>query len=504
MRCDTSAHAYQATFCHKSDWSEPFPPGSEILQYWQSLARKHGVYETAKLRHKVEAADWDAGSCQWSLAVRNLDKDCSATEVFDFVITCAGRLNAWKLPDYPGVADYKGVLRHTWNWDTSFDCEGKTVAVIGNGASGVQVIPSLQKAVSHLHHFVRSKTWVGPTASDAASSEAAEPSQLADELRKAPDSLAEYVAFRKHIEDKTWRGFRSFIRHSDENRSLRDRFTAAIRKQLKARPDILEDFIPLFAPNCRRQTQGPGYLEAITAANVTYVTTPIARFTASGIQTQDGIVREVDAIFCATGSETNYPLQFDVRARGQELRDLWAPDGEPGFPYTYLGMATPGFPNLLFLHGPYGVSPSGTVPYIFETQLTYMARLLRKASREGIKSVEALPEAANDFAAYSDAFFASTVLTDGCNSSFNGGRAGSRIHGFWPGSAAHLAIIRREPRWEDWAYQYLAPSGNRFSWYFGNGMSRREGDSSYDMTAYLRNDEEVDLRGVHESWWQIP
>ncbi|KAJ3493928.1 hypothetical protein NLG97_g4411 [Lecanicillium saksenae] len=258
VRCDTPAHAYQATFCHKTDWSETFPPGSEILQYWQSLALKHGVYEAVRLRHKVEAAEWDGEACRWTLKVRNLDEGHSVTEVFDFVLTCAGRLNAWKLPDYPGLEDYKGVLRHTWNWDTSFDCEGRTVAVIGNGASGVQVVPNLQKVVSHLYHFARSSTWVGPTAGEAPSTKAETPPQVVDERPNERKWLSEYLSYRKGIEDRAWRGFRGFLRGSAENKGLQDRFTVAIRKHLKARPDILENFIPPFAPNCRRQTQGPG------------------------------------------------------------------------------------------------------------------------------------------------------------------------------------------------------------------------------------------------------
>lgn len=475
------------------------------MQYWQSLAGKHEVYKRAKFKHRVESIEWNDELAKWMLNIRKTEHGCTIIEEFDFVLTCAGRLNAWKLPDYPGIADYKGLLRHTSNWDASFDCKGKTVAVIGNGASGVQIVPSLQKEAGHLYHFVRSSTWVGLTANNCANSEPLKTAQTADESgHNKDDVLVDYVSFRKNVEDKTWRGFRTFLRDSDENASLRDGFTEAIRKHLKARPDILETFIPPFAPNCRRHTQGPGYLEAITAPNVTYITTSIERFTTEGIQTQDGIVRDVDAIFCATGSETHYPLQFTVKAKGQQLRDLWAPDGKPGFPYTYLGIATPGFPNLLFMHGPYGISPSGTVPYSFETQLTYVAKLLRKVSREGIKSVDASAEAANDFTAYADAFFATTVLTDGCRSSYNGGRPESKIFGFWPGSATHQAIIRREPRWEDWCYQHLAESGNRFSWYFGNGLSRKEGDPACDMTAYLQSAEGVDLRHLHESWWQIP
>jgi hypothetical protein len=147
--------------------------------------------------------------------------------------------------------------------------------------------------------------------------------------------------------------------------------------------------------------------------------------------------------------------------------------------------------------------PSGSIIYSLEVQLTYYAKILRKVSQQGIKSIVPSKKATDDFISYSDAYFAKTVLSDNCSSWFNGGRPGGRIHGIWPGSAAHLATARREPRWEDWEYEYLAPSGNVFA-YLGNGMTEKELDAESDMTNYLKAAGTVDVRDLHESWWSIP
>lgn len=438
----------------------------------------------------------------WQLRVRSVATQDILSERFDFVLMCVGRFNTWKLPDYPGISDYKGILRHTSNWDPSFNPKNKRVAVIGNGASGVQIVPSLQKVVTSLDHYVRHETWLSPCLATPDTSIKSQP--LLQMQQKSFQSAEEYVAFRKCIEDQSWRGFQSFLRGTEENEALRERSAESMRSRLAKKPELLNMMMPKFSPNCRRLTPGPGYLEAVAESNVNYILTPIKRITATGIETADGAHREVDAIFCATGANTEVAPQFSITANGRDLRDLWKAGADPGFPYTYLGLATPGFPNLLFIHGPNGIAPSGTVPHALETHLTYVAKLLRKVSREGIKSMDACSRAADDFIAYSDAFFKRTVFMDGCSSSYNGGLPGARIHGFWPGSAAHLAIVRREPRWEDWKYQYLCDSGNRFLWYFGSGWTKKEGDSRSDMTPYLRRAEDIDLRDIHESWWSVP
>lgn len=153
VRCDIPSHVYQSTFSPKTDWSDSFAPGAEIRDYWQSVAKKYKVYQYAKFNHRVDEASWDGKS--WSLNVTNVATGEAVQDKVDFVLTCIGRFNAWKLPTYPGMSEYKGILRHASNWDPDFDPAGKKVAVIGNGASGIQLVANLQRTVSRLDHYAR-------------------------------------------------------------------------------------------------------------------------------------------------------------------------------------------------------------------------------------------------------------------------------------------------------------------------------------------------------------
>ena len=116
--------------------------------------------KSLQLQHRVDEAEWDDTHSNWRVIVHNLKDGTTAAHSFDFVITAIGRFNQWKLPNYPGLNDYQGHLRHTSNWDVSFDPTDKKVAVIGNGASGIQVVPNLQPVAKHVTHFVRNPTWI--------------------------------------------------------------------------------------------------------------------------------------------------------------------------------------------------------------------------------------------------------------------------------------------------------------------------------------------------------
>lgn len=501
VRCDIPAHVYQSTFSPNTQWSEIFAKGAEIRDYWQATAKKHDVYKYVKLRHRVDDASWDDAKSKWNVKVHNLNANTSSTEEFDFVITAIGRFNAWKLPDYPGLDTYQGHLRHTSNWDPSFDPTGKTVAVIGNGASGLQIVPHLQRVSKHVTHFVRNPTWIAT--SWAGDERTFEPQPYPAEQRESFKDPETYLKFRKDIEERYWRRFRAMVRGSEENEGIRETFIEVMKARAAKKPELLDGLIPEFAPHCRRLTPGPGYLESLTEENAELVKKPIKRFTRTGIETVDGKSYDFDAILCATGANTDLVPPFPIKARGIDLNKAWKPDGEFGFPYTYLGAATPGFPNLFFLAGPHATGPSGTLPQAVETALTFFAKILRKVSSQGIKSIAPSKEAADDFVDYCDAFFPSTVLTDNCSSWNNGGLPGQRIHGLWPGSAAGLTLVRRDPRWEDWEYE-RSNKQNRFA-YFGNGYTRGETDQTTDLTSYLKAPgQEPDLKDVHESWWDLP
>ncbi len=500
VRCDIPANVYQSSFSPRTQWTEEYAQGAEILDYWQGIARKYDVYRYLHTERRVDRIEWDDEESVWHLAVQNVRTLETYQEQADFVLAATGRFNAWKLPDYPGIHDYQGLLRHSSNWDPEFDPTGKNVAVIGNGASGIQLVPSLQKVVNRLDHYARNKTWIA--ASWSGDVRTLEPKHYSPEQLEALQDPEYYLRFRKNLEDKYWRGFETMFKGSDLSNGMREEFTKIMATRLQKNIELLKNMVPDFSPHCRRLTPGPGYLEALCCENVDFIQNPIRRFTAHGIETVDGIVRDVDAIICATGANVDFAPAFSILSRGIDLKTAWKPDGEFGFPYTYLGLATPGFPNLLFVAGPHGSALDGTVPHSIENQITYCAKVLRKAANQRIKSMVPTVKATNDFLAYSDAFFPTTVLTESCSSWANGGRPGGRIHGLWPGSSSHMNVARREPRWEDWEYEYVSPSGNRFA-YFGNGWTEKEMLDESDLTSYLKLPHEIDLRSLHESWLDL-
>lgn len=221
--------------------------------------------------------------------------------------------------------------------------------------------------------------------------------------------------------------------------------------------------------------------------------------------TVDGEERHVDAIICATGANVDFAPPFPmVNEKGVDLSKAWRPEGEFGFPYSYLGFATPGFPNLIHLHGPNAHGAAGTITHSIETQIGYIAKLLRKVRTQGIRTVMPSKAATDDFLTYCDAFFPRTNLSSNCSSWANGRRPGARIHGLWPGSQSHVTIVRREPRWEDWEYEYVRPE-NRFA-YWGNGWTKKELEGTGSMTDFLKREAltgELDLRDLHERWWDL-
>ena len=513
VRCDIPAHVYQSTFTPHTQWSQQFAEGHEIRDYWQAQARKYNVYQYVQFARRVQDVSWSDETASWTIDGVNPKTGTTFTETADFVLSAIGRFNDWRLPSYPGLSEYRGHLRHTSNWDPTFDPNGKRIALIGNGASGIQVLPNIQPLAKQVDHYARSKTWIA--GSWAGDERTFEPQWYAEDQKKDFLDPAKYLTFRKELEEKYWRRFPSTLRGSAANDEMRTRFIEIMTQRVAKKPELIDFLIPDFSPNCRRLTPGPGYLEALTADNVSLIQDPIKRFTATGIETVSGEHREVDAVLCATGAAVDFVLPFHVRARGIDLLDAWNPLSAPaastapsnpslhiGWPYTYMGLAVPSVPNFLFIHGPHGAGPSGTVPHSVEVQLTYHAKLLRKCSSQGIKAMWPSKRATDDFVAYADAFFPTTVLTDNCSSWANGGKPGGRIHGIWPGSAGHVTLVRKEPRWEDWEYEYLSESGNSLVGWLGNGWTMKEMDERADMTPYLRLEGTVDLRELHEAWWE--
>lgn len=510
VRCDVPSHVYQATFSPSLDWSEHYAQGAEIQAYWAGVAAKHGADKLIKFNHQVLSAEWSSEKSTWLVTVTN--STGTVVEEADFLIMATGVFSQPKLPAFAGMSTYKGHICHSSRWDPAFDAAGKAIAIVGNGASGLQVLPQLQKVAKRIDHYARSPTWVANSFGDNPAD------RLSDDIRasfKDPDA---YLQYRKRMENRSFSGFGSSVKGGHDSNRVRDDVTELMKARLGDRVDLLQAILPDFSPSCRRLTPGPGYLEALTEPNVEYITSEIESLTETGIRTADGKERAVDAVVCCTGAENSFAPPFPVVNGEVDLASAWKPGGSIGFPQTYLGIAAPGFPNLLFVNGPQSAAVTGTSNVSIENQLTLAARILRKVQSQGIRTISPTRQATEDFQAYCDAYFPRTVLSDTCRSWFNGGVSGGRILANWPGSGLHANIVRREPRWEDWEYTYRSASGNRFA-YFGNGWTQKdvlinestvEGppvpQGAVDMTPYLTVASvtgDVDLRDYHEKWHEV-
>lgn len=195
------SHVYQSTFEPKTDWSDQFAPGAEIRDYWQSVATKNNVHKHAKFNHRVDSLIWNEASSVWTITLTNTLTNTTSTATANFVLTAIGRFNACKLPSYPGIDTYRGILRQASHWNPSFDPTNKRVAVIGNGASGIQLVATLQKTVAHLDHYARNRTWIAASWAGDERTLSPQPYTESQKAQFASDPKA-YLTFRKELEDK--------------------------------------------------------------------------------------------------------------------------------------------------------------------------------------------------------------------------------------------------------------------------------------------------------------
>jgi len=385
VRCDIPSHVYQSSFSPNTQWSEEYATGPEIRKYWQDFARKYDVYSRLRLSTKVKGAYWEPQRAQWRLEIES--GGVRSTEHFDFVIQAIGRFNDFRMPEYPGMVKYKGQVVHSSAWVESFDATDKRIATIGNGASGIQVTPALQKIAKHIDHYARSPTWIGGAFTPDLKERQDGPMYISPEAREGFKDEETYLHYRKKMEDGFYRTFEGIIADSKASKDLPEKFTKLMKDRLDmvGRADLLPRLIPDFPPHCRRLTPGPGYLESLTKENVTLVQTPIERFYEDGIVTTDGVHRPVDAVICSTGANTDCTPPVPIVAGEYDLSRDWKPaavvsESKFGFPYSYLGIGVPDFPNLAFILGPNPAGATGTLVNSSETQIVGCCRSMPSRS----------------------------------------------------------------------------------------------------------------------------
>ncbi|KAH8810611.1 hypothetical protein F5884DRAFT_875183 [Xylogone sp. PMI_703] len=463
--CDVPAHCYTYTWVGNPNWSKVFADGSEIWQFYRKLAREYGVYEKTKFGHRVVGAQWDNDAGLWRVTVEDLATNEIFVDSAEVLINSGGILNNWKWPAIDGLHDFKGKLLHSAHWDKSYDLADKKVAVIGSGASGIQIVPAIQPVVKHLTSFNRSPTWIAGEFAGQFAPEGRNTKYTDEQKEQFRTDKAYFKKYRQEVEHGMNARFPSFYKYSAAQDAGRAFVAKQMAERLKHDPVLCDKLIPKFPLGCRRVTPGHGYLEALTADNVDVVTCGIAKVTENGILTKEGQFHELDVIITATGYDTSYIPRFPIIGfDGVNLQDKWKNEGAA----AYLSVAVPGFPNYFLTTGPNAPISNGSLIGAIERQLDYALNFVQKIQKQDIKYVVISREAAEEFDEWKNEFMKHMSWSGACTSWYKNGTTDGKVIGPWPGSVNHFIEIMRSPRYEDWIVKSKAK--NRFR-YFGDGRS---------------------------------
>src|SRR4051794_4313752 len=384
LAVDVPTTTYSYFFEPNPNWSRLFTPGPEIKQYADDVADKFDVRRHMRFNTTVEGARWDAEADVWRITVA--DGEMLSAR---YLITATGFLSQPKVPDIPGVTDFPGKTIHTTAWDDKYPLEGRRVAVIGTGATAVQLIPELAKRVADLTVYQRTPIWVVPKIDlrfgERAKRLFARIPLTQRAIRWLTDSIKKVITTPAIIHHRHFR--RLNIAAADLSKI--HRFASIRDKELRRRLTPDYDF------GCKRPTFSNGYYRAFTKPHVHLQDSGIERIEPDGIVAADDIKNVVDTLILATGFDlwdANFPAIEIVGRAGRNLGKWWR---DTRF-QAYQGVSMPYFPNYLSLAGPYaflGLNFFNTMEY----QMRLMDRLLGEVKRRGATTFEVTEEANTAF-----------------------------------------------------------------------------------------------------------
>lgn len=437
VACDVPSHLYSLSFAPEPDWKRTFSEGGQIWEYEERVARELDIAAGTRFGEQLLQAHWEAEEARWRLRTTSLELTA------DVVVDGSGVLAEPSWPDIPGLQSFEGTLFHSARWDHSKDFAGRRVAVIGTGASAIQIVPAIQPQVERLEVFQRTPGWVIPR----------NDRDIGDLERRV---LRAFPALTKLIRGWQYAYRDGVLLKLMHHRSARVLAQAVSRSYMRSTiddPALREKLTPTFEIGCKRILITSAWYPALNQPNVDVVTEPIAEVRAGSILTSDGTEHEVDAIICATGFHvTDTPSAGIFHGRdGRSLAETWGDS-----PRAYRGVTSSNFPNL-FRIGSIGTG-TGHMSHIMqiESAIAYVMDALRVMDEQGIASVEVRTDAEEAYAQKLHEMVRDTVwFTGGCSSWYLD--ASGEPSAVWPSSAYHYRKWTRHFDVE--AYLTTPPAG---------------------------------------------
>jgi cation diffusion facilitator CzcD-associated flavoprotein CzcO len=434
-QCDIPSNLYSFSFARNPDWDRAYPMRDQILEYLRHCAERFGILPHIRLSCELLGATWVAAAQRWELETS--DGPLAAR----VLLAAPGLLSEPSTPRLPGIERFEGNAFHTANWDHSDDLSGRRVALLGSGATAVQVVPEIQPRVGRLHLFQRTPPWVIPHTDHPVAH------GMRDLYRRVPAlqklSRAGTYALRESLAFGITRD-RRWLKTTELNARLH------LRRQVPD-PELRRRLTPDYEIFCKRIILSNRWYPALQALNVDLVSSGVQEIREHSVVDGDGVEREIDTLIFATGFKpAELPIAERIRGHdGNSLAELWQ-----GSPQAYLGTTVAGFPNLLFFYGPNLNLGHSSIVYMLESQIAYALDALRTMLLRGAAEFEVRPEVQ---AAYNEEMqerLAETVWnTGGCGSWYIDRNGRNSIQ--WPGFT--FEYRRRTRRFDAESYRLSAP-----------------------------------------------
>jgi cation diffusion facilitator CzcD-associated flavoprotein CzcO len=381
LAVDIASVTYSYSFEPNPHWQHWFARGAELKKYAEHVADTYDLRRHMRFGVSVEGARWDEDEQHWVVSTSQ------GTHTSRFLMTATGFLSQPRLPDIEGVHDFAGEVIHTAKWDDSASLEGKRVAVIGTGATAVQLIPKIAKVASALTVYQRTPIWVTPKTDF-----------------RIPRLLQRLFAVQPWTQRLARRANSAWLEgmmvtavlHYRQARFFNQAAARLSKRHLAkqvADPELREKLTPDYSFGCKRPTFSNDYFPTFTQPHVALETTPISRITPTGIVTSDGAETAVDTLVLATGFnlwDANFPAIEVIGREGRNLGKWWREQGYQ----AYEGVSVPQFPNFITLNSPYSYSGLSYFMTI-EVQMRHLERLFGSLESSGARTFE-ISERAND------------------------------------------------------------------------------------------------------------
>jgi cation diffusion facilitator CzcD-associated flavoprotein CzcO len=405
-RCDVPSNLYSYSFEAKPDWSETFPSQPELWDYLRRIVRKYRLASYLRFGHEVTSVRWDGA--RW------LVTSSQATFAARYLIAAAGALVEPSLPDIPGIEAFRGMIMHSARWDRDWQASGRRVAVVGTGASAIQIVPSIQPDAGHVTVFQRTAPFVMPHTNRPVRPWARALYRVLPPTQRAARlciywgrellclGFTRYPKILKRAE-AVWR------RHME--RAISD-------------PVMRAQLTPTYDLGCKRVLPSNDFYPALAQSNVSLVTEKIIEVRPDAVVTADGTEHPVDTVIFATGFHVTDNPMFG-KITGSDGRTLTEAFGQ-----TYLGTVVPGFPNYFQLTGANTGLGHSSMLLMVESQLNYVVDGIAKTQAAGGR-FEVRPEVAASYNAELQRKLPKTVWGSGCSSWYLD--AQGRNLTLWPG-----------------------------------------------------------------------